>query len=609
MSPRILRTWCGAAALLLSVACGDSGHDDLRDDAGTNTPDGSVPTPDSGAPDSGTPEEDGGTNTSPDGGPSGGPNATVPGAVTLPFPTLRHLTVEWAFTGDANANGTVAVRFRPAGSSTWRKALPLRRIPAGSNEGFSWAQRHSGSIFGLQPATTYDLELTLADPDGGGAVRTATATTRAVPAPMANAPVKAVTPANFASIAASAQPGDLLELGSGTYTGFDWSRSGTEGKPIVLRGTSGTVINGPVNLFNQNHVHFDRLTINGRLRFNGTKNFALTRSTINATSANGGDAVVTFLRAENAYIADNVVTGITPWAESSLGVNGNNQGEGICVTGPGHVIQNNRVTGFRDGISFMEDDAAVDQYSIDVLDNDLIGNADDGVEADFCAHNCRIVGNRLTNNFIALSSQPSLGGPTYFVRNAVYNAVHIAFKLYRGSSGDVLLHNTVVKHGDAFGITATTPVARLLARNNLFIGGPGGTFNGYSSGSAQGSVLHLPSLTTANADLDHDGFGSTSGTFNVNWGGTRITSLNDLRANTTEKHAVQVDLGVFAATVAYPASPMTLYAAPDLRPRAGSTVENAGTPLDNITDGYAGSAPDLGALEVGAPIPTYGPRP
>ena len=31
--------------------------------------------------------------------------------------------------------------------------------------------------------------------------------------------------------------------------------------------------------------------------------------------------------------------------------------------------------------------------------------------------------------------------------------------------------------------------------------------------------------------------------------------------------------------------------------------------LPNVTDGYAGTAPDLGAYEVGQELPTYGPRP
>ena len=30
--------------------------------------------------------------------------------------------------------------------------------------------------------------------------------------------------------------------------------------------------------------------------------------------------------------------------------------------------------------------------------------------------------------------------------------------------------------------------------------------------------------------------------------------------------------------------------------------------LPNINDGFTGNAPDLGALEVGQPLPHYGPR-
>ncbi|WP_211485412.1 right-handed parallel beta-helix repeat-containing protein [Corallococcus exiguus] len=577
------------------VACSDGTPDDGDPVDGGLVSDG-------GSGDAGSPGDGGNSG---DGG-SLGDNATVAGATSLPFPTLHHLTVEWAFSGDANANGVVTVRYRASGTSAWREALPLRRVAAGSNEGFSWTSRHSGSVFDLQPGTTYELELTLTDPDGGSTTRTTTVTTRPVPVPMAGAPVKAVTPGTFASVAASAQPGDVLQLGAGTYAGFDWSRSGTEGKPIVIRGTAGVVINGAINLFAQSHVHMEGLTVNGRIRFNGSKHIAIQRCAINASSAHGGDGIVTFTRAENAYIADNVVTGLTQWTEASLGASGDNLGEGIAVNGPGHVILHNRVTGFRDGISLMEDEEAVDQFSIDILNNDLTGNADDGIEADFCFHNCRIVRNRLTNNFIAVSSQPGLGGPTYFVRNAIYNAVHVAFKLYRGSTGDVLLHNTVVKHGDAFGIYAGRPVAHLYARNNLFLGGTGGTFNGYSSGA--GRVLHVPDLEVASSSLDYDGVGSTTDTVTGRLGATSFTSLQTLRTGTSEQHAVQVDLTAFATPVAYPAAPLTLYAKPDLRIRADSAAANAGQALPNINEGFTGPAPDLGAFEAGADLPVYGPR-
>ena len=58
-------------------------------------------------------------------------NATIPGEVTTPYPTIIHLAVEWAIDGDDNLNGAVTVRYRPAGESKWREGLPLRRVPAG----------------------------------------------------------------------------------------------------------------------------------------------------------------------------------------------------------------------------------------------------------------------------------------------------------------------------------------------------------------------------------------------------------------------------------------------------------------------------------------------
>jgi hypothetical protein len=47
----------------------------------------------------------------------------------------------------------------------------------------------------------------------------------------------------------------------------------------------------------------------------------------------------------------------------------------------------------------------------------------------------------------------------------------------------------------------------------------------------------------------------------------------------------------------------------DFRLRPRSAAVDKGTPLATVTDGYAGRAPDLGALELGAPLPVYGPRP
>ena len=46
----------------------------------------------------------------------------------------------------------------------------------------------------------------------------------------------------------------------------------------------------------------------------------------------------------------------------------------------------------------------------------------------------------------------------------------------------------------------------------------------------------------------------------------------------------------------------------DFRLKPGSAAVDRGTSLPGVTDGFAGRAPDLGALESGAPVPHYGPR-
>lgn len=47
----------------------------------------------------------------------------------------------------------------------------------------------------------------------------------------------------------------------------------------------------------------------------------------------------------------------------------------------------------------------------------------------------------------------------------------------------------------------------------------------------------------------------------------------------------------------------------DARLRPDSSAVDAGLVIPNVTDGFAGEAPDLGAYEAGAPLPHYGPRP
>lgn len=547
-------------------------------------------------------------------------NATVPGTVNSPYPTLENLAVVWEIAGDDNLDGAVAVRYRKAGSSDWHTGLPLFRIPAGSNSTGSfgsgngtWTNKHSGSIFDLEPDTSYEIELTLTDPDGGGTTRTLTAKTRPVPQAAAGSTLKDVTPSNLGSSLSGAQPGDILLLGPGSYPSFTVTKNGTSTKPLVIRGTAAAAvtINGNVVAENLEWVYLENVNVNGVVKMSGSSNMVVRGCTVHSTG-NGIDLEVgddPKKPPSNNYIADNDVIGPCAFENDQLSATGCDAGEGILITGPGNVVAFNHVKGFRDNLTHMEYDEAYNQQCNDFLNNDLEQATDDAIEADSAMGNVRVLRNRITNCFDGISSQPGLGGPTYFIRNAMYNVLYTPFKLHNETVGDVLFHNTVVKNGDAFGCYAGAPVRRATLRNNLFIGGEGGGTYG-CCGNGSGRMLQIADAD-GTCSFDYDGFGSIGITgFTGQVGDTHYASLAEMQSLTTEKHAIRVDMSVFAATVAHPkaAFPNPLYAPPDLRPAPGGAAIDKGVVVPNVNDGYAGAAPDLGAYEAGGALPHYGPR-
>ena len=452
----------------------------------------------------------------------------------------------------------------------------------------------------MEADTRYEVELTLTDPDSGNTTRTLFAATRPWPASAERGTV--VTPVTIAAALATISPGDVLVLADGNYSAINIPRSGTRAAPIVLRAESngGAIVSGDIRFDGLGFIHIVGLTVEGKIKFNGANDVVVSDCLILTER----DGIVSFGQgASNSLVIDNEVVGPTEWKESALGNNGDNLGEGIVLTGPGNVIAFNRVRGFRDGISLLED-SAVNQQSIDIYGNDISQCGDDGIEADFTMGNVRVHHNRVTDCFIAISSQPSLGGPTYFYRNVVYNAVYQAFKLQRSSVGDVLYHNTSVKVGDAFNVITGDSISQAITRNNIFIGGPAGRFNGFNNGA--GRVVYLPSADATN-DFNYDGFGSIgTGNFTGRIGSTNFNGLLQLQMLTTEWNAVRLDLSVFNSSVTLPSNPVAVNTPPNLELAAQSPAIDGGVALAGFIDGFTGEAPDLGAYEQGRAIPVYG---
>ncbi len=503
----------------------------------------------------------------------------IPGQAVSPFPTIENLAVEWYLRGDDNLNSVTTVQYREKGTAEWKEGMPLFRVPAGKNVHFSWENKHAGSIFNLKAGTEYEIKLSLEDPDGGNANRIITARTRSEP----------VVVNSY----------DIIELPDGDHDTLV-TKNGTETKPVVYRCSSGKATYRYIDLNNREWVYIEGLNVknlqkNGiGIQLNGAKNCVVQHCTVNAVYG-----IVAYLPgATNCYISDNTVTGTCVWTNEAMGAHGENIGEGIEMTGPGNIICYNKVTAFRDCISTMEDQHVFNQTCIDIYNNDIFTGVDDAIEADFCFSNCRIYRNRITNSFVGLSSQPGLGGPNYFFRNAMYNVIHAAYKLKRFSQGDVVLHNTVVKVGAGLGGNDKMDFAYF--RNNLAIGGPTGGVNwgDYGAGNPYAADIIGPGI---HSDFDYDAVGVSGNLYVAKIGGKPFSSV--------EKHGIEhLSLKETFRNVSFPNPPVPERGVQDLRPIAGSTVIDAGVYIPNIDDGYTGKAPDCGAYEFGQELPHYGPR-
>lgn len=306
----------------------------------------------------------------------------------------------------------------------------------------------------------------------------------------------------------------------------------------------------------------------------------------------------------------------------------------VSIYGPGHVMAYNRVRGFHDGLDHatygMPDDYPNTPRerlpaSIDIYNNDVSVVHDNCFEADGGVRNVRVLRNRCFNAVLgAMSPQPILGGPVYFIRNVVYNAWWGPVKIHGEPSGIYYLNNTYVGE-----FKQLTPVSNMHLRNNLILGQGTqprvfsvDTFTNYTSsdyngfrpnpGSKEAFAWNSPPF--AETRNDYPEHKSTTARFPAIPFTRRVfpTLQAYSRATGQDRHSRVIDYDVFVnAPEPDFTDPTRVVAvdAVDLRLRKGSAAIDAGMVLPNVTDGYLGRAPDLGAYEFGAPLPHYGPRP
>lgn len=452
-----------------------------------------------------------------------------------------------------------------------------------------------------------------------------------------------------------AQPGDVLLVHAGMYkadrlnyvdplmTPFDGSYlltlKGTAEKPIVIRGAGdGEAIfdgNGCHRLFDMiatEHHIIEGLTIRnadigimaGQKQVLGAKGLTVR----NCRFEDVGVGITTeYAGSRDFYIADNVILGrddhyrLIGWSNPGIyGWHGLRSYYGIKVYGSGHVVTHNSVAYFHDAICLStygtpEKDPERRASSIDIYENDFHMLGDDFVETDGGVHNVRVFRNRGVNAAHGgLSAQPVFGGPVYFMHNLIYNVWSgVSFKLSAKPAGIFLFHNTVISEH-----SIRDPYSNAHFRNNLFIGvnvpnrgvavlasaTPYSTFdyNGYRPNpnvEAQYTWLNAKPGGGRNYEPQRD-----------DWKSYR--TLAELRTATgQEAHGIEVDLDAFEGlTLPDHSKRHEPYHSADLNfaLKPGSKAVDAGVPLPTVNDGFAGRAPDLGALEVGKPLPQYGAR-
>jgi hypothetical protein len=315
----------------------------------------------------------------------------------------------------------------------------------------------------------------------------------------------------------------------------------------------------------------------------------------------------------------------------------------VKLYGPGHIVAHNYIADFHDGINvetYGNPDGSVASgpgiadgpkyppreywdrrpVAIDFYNNYITNSHDNPIEADGSMHNIRVLRNVFINHAShAFCNQPTLGGPVYWIRNIAYHLPAGSTRLTNGAAGVLFYNNTILSE------TAAAGTSNTHWRNNLILGE-----------NALPAIFNVTTFTQYTSS-DYNGFRPNPGVdASFRWNAPRTGVAADYnrmgymaelqarefatleefaRATGNDRNSVLVDYDVFLNVPRLDAQDeetvQKLYEFADLdfRLRPGSAAVDRGTALPTVTDGFQGRAPDLGALELGAPLPVYGPRP
>ncbi len=548
-------------------------------------------------------------------------NCTTPGTLTLTA-TIESIGFRQAFSGDADGDNSATVQYRTTGVGVWHNAYaPYTDRRATLNSVANpYANQFRGSIVGLASNTSYEVIVSVTDPDNGGQVSQITGTVSTVnTSPTTGGSTITVTnDATLASALGSVNPGQTIHLNAGTYAAFTVSRPGTSGAWINIEGegagtsiVSGTGTSQNI-LVSSNYIILQHLTLSasdasGIIVSASQHDLLIQNNTLQNVDANcasfsgsnprtdyGYAGISVGDGASNVFVLTNTVHSAALDALACTCAVGGGCGAdttifdspaiGITWTNVTTLVVNSNTVdgGFRDAIS--SDTSTSVGENVDISRNTVNDYKDDGIESKGGDVNARLWSNIITadiggtciaGNTNVLSNRY---GPLYIFRNTCrVTSASLGETAYKMDGPPMyLLHNSVDSSPAVHGWTtlATDTTTSVIAFYNNISKGSGTMFDSLSA-----------SLVTLDYNLDI----ASSGFFAFRWnGGTTYNTYSDFRTGTgQEAHGLNTDPS-FSDTALHigPSSPAI---------DVGLLLNNFNT--SDSAWPFTGSAPDMGAYE------------
>ena len=546
------------------------------------------------------------------------PGGTVPFTAVNDYPTPEHINIYAPLNRPVVDGSKCLTHYRLKGTDAWFEAIPLHRSDLGAisyTVGNSNIDCFAGVIFFLTPGKEYEVLLTFKEPGHPDTSTILQTRTKALPAPSGPATVRATPKDDLNGVFKTMKAGDVLELANGVYERTDgnphtFKLLGTPDKPIYIRGESkeGVIIRsaGGSTRALQGHgatnVIFETMTISAKQVVDwGTDrgvefhddgfhqdiwfrevHFDCTIA-ISSTSTTYG-----------VIVYQCTGQGTMPWEQYILTKIGWNN-YFVRLQGPGHCVFDCTIRGFGDTMHHREYDPTYANHCYRMKIRDC---ADDGIEFDYGLRNLSFHDIDLANSGSMISCDGTGTGPFYAFRIQCVNVLRGPEKLNSPISGLYIWNTTVVKrHG-------LTPAGKYLSggtitqnyahQNNLFIYyGIESRMLGWDSGP------HDP------VDFNHNGWNRDGGFEFCNSG--VYATLDDYRKFSPLVRSLSGEMvHRMENDVILPYHPFTRETelTDDVIPfeidwklllKEGSPGRNSGVRIPQITDGFTGALPDMGA--------------